>query len=53
MKSACIVLVLFCGAAGAAELRNVEVDRVAGRYILTSKVWFDADIESLYGVFLD
>ena len=53
MKTACIVLVLFCGAAGAAELRNVEVERVAGRYILTSEVWFDTDIESIYGVFLD
>ena len=53
MKAACTILLLFCGVVGAAELRNVEVDRVAGRYVLTSKVWFDSDIESIYAVFLD
>lgn len=53
MKTACICLLLVCGAAGAAELRTVEVDRNAGRYILTSEVWFDTDIESIYAVFLD
>lgn len=35
------------------ELRNVEVDRKDGRYFLTSEVWFDTDIESIYAVFLD
>jgi hypothetical protein len=53
MKTACICLLLLCGAAGAAELRTVDVDRTAGRYILTSEVWFDTDIESIYAVFLD
>ncbi len=53
MKTACICLLLFCGAAGAAELRTVVVDRNAGRDILTSEVWFDTDVESIYAVFLD
>ncbi len=53
MKTACICFLLLCGAAGAAELRTVEVDRTAGRYVLTSEVWFDTDIESIYAVFLD
>lgn len=53
MKTACTILLLFCGAVGAAELRNVEVDRIAGRYVLTSEVWFDTNLESIYAVFLD
>ena len=35
------------------ELRNVDVDRKDGRYFLTSNVWFDADVESVFAVFLD
>lgn len=46
-------LLLLCGSAGAAELRSVEVDRVDGRYKLTSLVWFDTDVDSIYRVFLD
>ena len=53
MKTVCICLLLFCGAAGAAELRTVVMERNDGRYILTSEVWFDTDIESIYAVFLD
>ena len=53
MRATCIFFLLFCGAVGAAELRNVEVGRDAGRYFLTSEVWFDTDIESIYAVFLD
>ena len=44
MKAACTILLLFCGAVGAAELRTVEVERIEGRYVLTSKVWFDTDV---------
>ena len=46
-------LMLLCGGADAVELRSVEVDRVGGRYFLSSEVLFDADIESVYAVFLD
>jgi len=48
-----ILLALFCSSVGAAELRSVEVDRVDGRYKLTSQVWFDADIDAIFAVFLD
>ena len=53
MRIVCASLLLVCGAAGAAELRNVVVDRSEGRYIMSSEVWFDTDIESIYAVFLD
>lgn len=46
-------MLLFAGVVGAAELRNVAVDHVDGRYKLTSEVWFDTDIESIFAVFLD
>jgi hypothetical protein len=48
-----ILLLLLCSSLGAAELRSVEVDRVDGRYKLTSQVWFDTDIDSIFAVFLD
>jgi len=53
MRRACICLLLLCAHADAAELRSVEVDRVDGRYKLVSQVWFDTDVASIYGVFLD
>jgi hypothetical protein len=53
MARICLVLLLFCGSLGAAELRSVVVDRVDGRYTLKSEVWFDTDIDSIYAVFLD
>lgn len=52
MRSAFLYLLL-CATANAVELRNVEVDRADGRYFMTSEVWFEADLESLYAVFLD
>jgi hypothetical protein len=48
-----ICSLLICGSLGAAELRSVVVDRVDGRYILKSQVWFDTDVDSIYAVFLD
>lgn len=48
-----LCLLLLCGGANAVELRSVDVDRRDGRYFLTSNVWFDADVESVYAVFLD
>jgi hypothetical protein len=53
MRSAFLYLLLLCATADAVELRNVEVDRAGGRYFMSSEVWFDADLESLYAVFLD
>ncbi|MDA0706589.1 MAG: SRPBCC family protein [Proteobacteria bacterium] len=53
MPRVCLLMLLFAGVVGAAELRNVAVDHVDGRYKLTSEVWFDTDIESIFAVFLD
>jgi hypothetical protein len=53
MRRTCILLLLLSGAAGAAELRSVEVSHEHGRYKLTSEVWFDTDVDSIYAVFLD
>lgn len=53
MRPILLCLLLLCGGADAVELRVVEVDRKDGRYFLTSEVLFDADIESVYAVFLD
>jgi hypothetical protein len=53
MRSVFLYLLLLCGTANAVELRNVAVDRADGRYFMSSEVWFDADLESLYAVFLD
>jgi len=53
MRAFCLCVLLVCSGANAAELRSVVVDREANRYKLTSLVWFDTDIESIYAVFLD
>ena len=53
MRRFLLCLLLLCGGADAVELREVEVDRKDGRYFMASKIWFDADLESLYAVFLD
>jgi len=53
MPRICIFLLLLCSSAGAAELRSVEVNRVEGRYKLTSQIWFDTKVDSIYRVFLN
>jgi len=53
MRRACLLLSLIVGVVDAAELRNIEVDRVARRYVLTSEVWFDTNVEAIYAVFLN
>ena len=53
MRRACLSLLFLSLSAGAAELRSVDVDRVEGRYVMHSEVWFAAGIESVYAVFLD
>ncbi len=44
---------LLSPAVQAADLREIEVDRVDGIYKLQSVVWFDAGIDTVYDVFLD
>ena len=53
MRVLLIIFVLLPAFAGAADLRNVTVDRVDGAYVMRSEVWFDVEIEQIYGVFLD
>lgn len=50
-----LALILLCCScpAGAAELREVMVDRVDGRYIMRSEVWFDASVEQMFETMLD
>ena len=49
-----LLLFLFLGAAAdAAELRSVVVEREEDLYWLESEVWFDAETEALYEVFLN
>jgi hypothetical protein len=53
MRRFFLCLLFLYGGADAVELRNVDVDRKDGRYFLTSEVWFDAGVASVYAVFLD
>ncbi len=53
MKRLAPLLLVCCSPAGAAELLSVTVDRVDGRYIMSSEVWFDASIEQMYETMLD
>ena len=58
MQRTSLPLLLLCGALlasglHAAELRSVEVSEVEGHYKLTSQVWFDTDVDSIFAVFLD
>lgn len=47
------VFTAWAGPAHGADLREIEVERVDGNYMLHSVVWFDAGIETVYNVFLD
>ncbi len=51
MNRLVVLLLLVSGAAGAAEMRSIDVQFEDGFYTLTSTVWFDAGIESTYEVF--
>ncbi len=53
MRALLIIPFLLPAFAGAADLREVTVDRVDGAYVMRSEVWFDVGIEKIYGVFLD
>jgi hypothetical protein len=44
------VLLLLMTAAGAADLKEVKVDRVDGRYVLTSETLMEASQEQVYAV---
>jgi hypothetical protein len=47
------VIAAFAVPAHGADLREIEVERVDGNYMLRSVVWFDARIDTVYHVFLD
>ena len=53
MRRVGLLLLLMVGVVDAAELRNIDVDRIDRRYVLTSEVWFDTNVEAIYAVFLD
>lgn len=53
MRSVCVFLLAVALPAGAAELRSVEFERADDRYVFASEAWFDARLESIYGVMLD
>lgn len=48
-----VCLLLAAAPVRAAELINVEFDRLDDRYVFESVAWFAADVEALYAVFLD
>lgn len=47
------MLLLLCGLAQAAELRDIDMDREDGVFRLRSVVWFDAHQAPLYAVFIN
>jgi len=53
MRVFILSLLILPAIAGAAELRNVSVDRIDGHYLMHSEVWFAVEVEQLYGVLLD
>lgn len=48
-----LLIGLAVSSATASELREVNVDREDGVFVMRSVVWFDADIDAVYNVFLD
>ena len=53
MRVSLLLVLLFCGVAQAADLREVVMDKEDGVYLLRSTVWFDVGRESLFAVFID
>lgn len=55
MKSACAWIALLClpVLCNGAELRDITVEKVDGRYVMNSEVWFGVGIDALFAVFLD
>lgn len=53
MRLLLFIALLLPALVDAATLRSVTVDRIDGVYVLRSEVWFDVDIDKIYGVFLD
>jgi hypothetical protein len=48
-----LLIFLVPATVGSAELTYITVDRINGHYIMHSEVWFDAEVEQMYGVLLD
>jgi len=53
MRAVVPVLLLLCGFAHAVELREVNMDKEDGVFMLRSVVWFDAHPAPLYAVFIN
>ncbi len=53
MRSLILVIAALPAFASAATLRDVTVDHVDGTYFMRSEVWFDVNIERIYGLLLD
>ena len=53
MRALIFIIAALPGLAGAATLREISVDHIDGAYIMQSEVWFDVDIERIYGLLLD
>ncbi len=48
-----VVMFALAGTAAAAEIRAIAFDRDVDRYVFESEVYFAAELEALYGVFLN
>jgi len=46
-------LLLLPALSGAAEMRSVNVEFEDDHYVMHAEIWFDADQETVFGVFLD
>ena len=53
MRAMILLLTALPAFAGAATLREINVDHVDGAYVMRSEVWFDVNIERIYGLLLD
>lgn len=51
VRGAALLFACAAVAAGAAEMRSVEVDRLDDRYVMRSEVRFAASVEAVYSVF--
>ena len=53
MRALILIIAVLPGFAGAATLRGISVDHTDGAYVMRSEVWFDVNIERIYGLLLD
>jgi hypothetical protein len=53
MRVLIFIIAVLPVSAGAATLRDITVDHVDGAFVMHSEVWFDVNIERIYGLLLD